>query len=155
MSDLNGNKYMHASEQQIVIKKRTKKFHRNPRFFVHYWELFHYWGVHYSERSLYFCSNKNVSSKFNSKKYFDCCWLTRERFLLWILKNAPSIFLVLIRSAVRINWKLVWSVLLNSIYQWKRMQLYFAASISPGFKHQLSTHFACVLSSNKNCKTAG
>ena len=36
---------MHASEQQIVIKKRTTKSHRNPRFFcpllraVHYWEL--------------------------------------------------------------------------------------------------------------------
>ena len=45
MSDLNGNKFMHASEQQIVIKKQTTKSHRNPRFFcpllraVHYWEL--------------------------------------------------------------------------------------------------------------------
>ena len=38
-SDLNGNKCMHASEQQIVIKMRTTKSHRNPRFFVHYWEL--------------------------------------------------------------------------------------------------------------------
>ena len=39
MSDLNGNKFMHASKQHIVIKKRTTRSHRNPRFFVHYWEL--------------------------------------------------------------------------------------------------------------------
>ena len=62
MSDLNGNKCMNASEQQIVMKKRTTKSHRNPRFFcpllraVDYWELLlnknfrkqgfvHYWSA--------------------------------------------------------------------------------------------------------------
>ena len=44
MSDLNGNKFMHASEQQIVIKSEQQNLIEIPIFCpllraVHYWEL--------------------------------------------------------------------------------------------------------------------
>ena len=40
MSDLNGNKWIHASEQQIVIiKSEQQNLIEIPDFFVHYWEL--------------------------------------------------------------------------------------------------------------------